>query len=222
MAELKMTKNELRTQQNKLNQLLKYLPTLQLKKALLQAEVSETRQEIYALQEQYDLEFRAVEEYASLFAQKVACDIAFFAKETSIKRRYENIAGAEVPYFDGVTFEPITYDLFDTPVWLEAAIAGLRSISRVKAAIVVTREKLAILEKELRDVSIRVNLFEKILIPRCVQNIKKIKVFLGDQQLAAVSQAKVAKGKILQRKLEHAKLENQRLEDQRLEEDYAY
>ena len=44
--------------------------------------------------------------------------------------------------------------------------------------------------------SIRVNLFEKILIPRALRNIKKIKVFLGDQQLAAVSQAKVAKAKI--------------------------
>ncbi len=56
------------------------------------------------------------------------------------------------------------------------------------------------LEKEWREVSIRVNLFEKVLIPRCQKNIKKIKVFLGDQQLAAVSQAKVAKGKIEENK----------------------
>jgi V/A-type H+-transporting ATPase subunit D len=34
------------------------------------------------------------------------------------------------------------------------------------------------------------------LIPRSTENIKKIRVFLGDQQLAAVSQAKVAKAKI--------------------------
>jgi len=46
------------------------------------------------------------------------------------------------------------------------------------------------------DVAIRVNLFEKILIPRASKNIKKIKVFLGDQQLTAVSQAKAAKAKI--------------------------
>jgi V/A-type H+-transporting ATPase subunit D len=60
----------------------------------------------------------------------------------------------------------------------------------------IGKEKLAALEKELREVSIRVNLFEKILIPRAVSNIKKIKVFLNDQQLEAVSQAKVAKAKI--------------------------
>jgi V/A-type H+-transporting ATPase subunit D len=60
----------------------------------------------------------------------------------------------------------------------------------------VTNEQRQALEKEWREVSIRVNLFEKILIPRAVENIRKIKVFLGDQQLAAVSRAKVAKTKI--------------------------
>ncbi len=56
------------------------------------------------------------------------------------------------------------------------------------------------LEKELREVSIRVNLFEKIMIPRTKANIKKVKIFLGDMQLAAVAQAKVSKRKILERK----------------------
>lgn len=202
MAELKMTKNELRAQQNRLNQLLKYLPTLQLKKALLQAEVATSRQERYALEEKLELEKRAVDEYAALFAQNLPCDVSLFAKITNIKKRYENIAGADVPYFESVTFQPITYDLFETPVWLEGAIMGLRAVSQAKAEILVVLEKLAILEKELREVTIRVNLFEKILIPRAERNIKKIKVFLGDMQLAAVSQAKVAKTKIIERKEE--------------------
>ena len=60
--------------------------------------------------------------------------------------------------------------------------------------------KKKLLEKELNEVSIRVNLFEKIMIPRTEKNIKKIRIFLGDQQLSAVSQAKASKRKILQRK----------------------
>ena len=75
-----------------------------------------------------------------------------------------------------------------------------------KKKIEVVEEKKKILEKELREVSIRVNLFEKILIPRTQGNIKKIKVFLGDQELASVAQAKVAKGKIIKRKEEEALL----------------
>ena len=53
MAEIKLTKNELRSQQNKLNQLEKYLPTLQLKKAMLQIEVNEARLEISKCEEDF-------------------------------------------------------------------------------------------------------------------------------------------------------------------------
>ncbi|MFN0065614.1 MAG: hypothetical protein ACKVOH_05190 [Chlamydiales bacterium] len=51
MAEIKLTKNELRAQQIKLGQLRKYLPTLQLKKAMLQTQVNEVRLEIRRLEE---------------------------------------------------------------------------------------------------------------------------------------------------------------------------
>lgn len=90
----------------------------------------------------------------------------------------------------------------ETPVWLEAAIEGVKALLIVREKIKIAREKKQALEKELREVSIRVNLFEKIMIPRAIQNIKKIKIFLGDQELAAVSQAKVSKRKILQKATE--------------------
>lgn len=201
MAEIKMTKNELRSQQNKLNQLLKYLPTLQLKKALLQAVVVEARNEVARLEDEFHHERHHVEEFAALLTIKSGLDIEQFVKIKNITKHYENIAGAEVPYYEDATFEPLTYDLFDTPVWIESAISGLQNMNRVRAKITVAEEKQRILERELREVTIRVNLFEKILIPRCEANIKKIKVFLGDLQLAAVSQAKVAKAKILERKM---------------------
>ncbi len=43
MSEVKLTKNGLRAEQQKLAQLSKYLPTLQLKKAMLQVQVQEAR-----------------------------------------------------------------------------------------------------------------------------------------------------------------------------------
>ncbi|MCB1119279.1 MAG: hypothetical protein KDK65_04905, partial [Chlamydiia bacterium] len=95
--------------------------------------------------------------------------------------------------------------LFDTPAWVDAAIVNLRSVAEAKAQVIVAKEKKDALEHELREVSIRVNLFEKILIPRANRNIKKIKVFLGDQQLSAVAQAKSAKAKIEKRQLAHEK-----------------
>jgi len=173
---------------------------LQLKKALLQAEVHETRLDMLRLSESMEQMKEQIGEYASVFAARLSIDIFEFVKVTTIEKEYENIAGCDVPIFKGVTFEPLNYDLFDTPVWLEGAIYGLRKLSEIHAKIIVSEEKKKALEKELREVSIRVNLFEKVLIPGCLENIKTIKVFLGDQQLAAVAQAKVAKKKIEQMK----------------------
>lgn len=201
MAELKLTKNELRSQQTKLGQLEKYLPTLQLKKAMLQAEVHDARLEIAKLKEEFENYDQAVKEYAALLTEKISVNLTDAAKVVSILKRYENIAGVEVPYFDGMTFEEFSYDLFETPAWVDGVVIGLRGLAMASAKIAVAREKKEALEKEWREVSIRVNLFEKILIPRALKNIKKIKVFLGDQQLAAVSQAKVAKTKIEEQKL---------------------
>jgi len=196
VAEIKLTKNELRAQQKKLGQLEKYLPTLQLKKAMLQLEVTEARAEIEGLRIEYRKAKNFVDEYSVLLSDHESIDLRDAANIIKVHKRFENIAGVDVPYFDGIDFAEFSYMLFEAPPWVDGAIIGLRKIEESNAAVLVAEEKKAALEKELREVSIRVNLFEKVLIPRAIKNIKKIKVFLGDQELAAVSQAKVAKSKI--------------------------
>lgn len=203
MSEIKFTKNELRNQQVRLGQLQKYLPTLQLKKAMLQAQANEVRAEIHELQTIFSKREEYVRHFSSLFLERVGVDPEEIAHVVNVQKRYENIAGVEIPYFEGATFNNITYNLFETPPWLDSAFRGIREMMESKIKVEIAEEKKRAIEKELREVSIRVNLFEKNLIPRALINIKKIKVFLGDQQLAAVSRAKVAKAKIEAKK--HAK-----------------
>ena len=200
MAEIKLTKNELRAQQTKLSQLQRYLPTLQLKKALLQIEVAQAKGQLEKLEEKYNEKIRHVEEFSALLAKEISCDILSFVKIKNITRRYENIAGCDVPFYEEASFEPVTYDLFDTPIWLELAIDGLREVNKTRAEMIVVKEKTHILEKELKEVTIRVNLFEKILIPTAKQNIQKIRIFLGDAERASIVTAKIAKKKRLQQR----------------------
>lgn len=201
MAEIKLTKNELRSQETKLAQLRRYLPTLKLKKAMLQAEVNDARAEIDGLRGKFHNQKKLVEEFSQLFSEQVGFDFRDVASVQTVHKRYENIAGVDVPYFEGVDFQELQYSLFETPPWLDAAVEGVRSMCSAQVEVEVAEEKKAALERELREVSIRVNLFEKILIPRALQNIRKIRVFLGDQELSAVGQAKVAKEKIERKKL---------------------
>ncbi len=200
MTAIKLTKNELRLQQLKLAQLTKYLPTLQLKKAMLQEEVNKARAEVTQYEQKFTDRRKQVEGFSPLWREQNRVDPKEACKVEAIQRRYENIAGVEIPYFEGVSFHAVSYSLFESPPWLDGAIAGLRNMRRAQVEVLIAQEKKLALEKELRQVTIRVNLFEKIMIPRALENIKKIKVFLGDQQLAAVSQAKAAKGKIIRRK----------------------
>lgn len=205
MAEIKYTKTELRSQQTRYNMLQRYLPTLQLKKALLQLEVNQSDVELEQLMIQFKTFEKKILHYASLLSDKDAFELFPSIKIHEVQKSHENIAGVDIPVFEQLVFEKPTYSLFDTPIWLESGISGLQGLLIVREKIKIMREKKALLMKELREVSIRVNLFEKILIPKTERNIKRIRIFLGDMQLAAVSQAKVSKRKILQRKLEDEK-----------------
>jgi V/A-type H+-transporting ATPase subunit D len=156
--------------------------------------------EITILHEEFAESRIRVEDFAPLLLEKLSCDVMRYADVLRVKKRYENIAGVEIPLFEEVVFRSVDYFLLDTPVWADRAAQLLQEFVVVREKISVAEEKRRALEKELREVSIRVNLFEKVLIPRSVENIKKIRIFLGDQQLAAVAQAKVAKRKISKRK----------------------
>jgi V/A-type H+-transporting ATPase subunit D len=197
---LKLTKTELRSQQTRLSQFRHYLPTLQLKKAMLQFEVMAADMEIGILNNELSSQRAQVEKLSPFLVEKVSINLMECADILHVKKRYENIAGVEIPIFEKVIFRDPEYFLFDTPVWTDRSIEMLRDLVICREKIAITQEKKRALQKELRDVSIRVNLFEKILIPRAKDNISKIRIFLGDQQLAAVAQAKVAKQKILERK----------------------
>ncbi len=199
---LKLTKNELRSQQTRLTQFQRYLPTLQLKKAMLQFEVSLVLLEIEKLQEEFNAIWAQVEAFSPFLVEKVSVNLMLYANILHVKKHYENIAGVEIPIFDKIVFREPEYFLFDTPVWTERATEILRDLVTAREKVSIAQEKKRALEKELREVSIRVNLFEKVLIPRAQENIKKIRIFLGDQQLSAVAQAKVAKRKIMLRKAE--------------------
>lgn len=199
---MKLTKTELRDQQTKLHQLQRYLPTLQLKKAMLQAQANEVRNEIHHLEKEYEKWQSLALSSAPLFQQDLGVAIHSVAKIQHLGKRYENVAGVELPFFESLTFEPVTYSLLSSEPYLDSLIRLVRRAKEAYVKVEIAIEKKEALEKELREVSIRVNLFEKILIPRTEQIINKIKIFLSDQQLAAVARAKVAKKKILESRQE--------------------
>jgi len=195
MAKLKLTKQSIRQEETTLKQLREYLPTLLLKKMMLQFEVNQIKQELVNLREEQQKAHEKVMKF-SLLLTSTEIDLMEYVEVQHVQKKYENIAGVEIPLFEDVLFRLKHFSLFDTPPWMDTAIEEIKQLITFKEKILVIEEKKRALEKDLKDVTIRVNLFEKILIPRTLENIKKIHIFLQDLELAAVCQAKAAKKKI--------------------------
>ena len=112
---------------------------------------------------------------------------------TRINVREGNIAGVPIPVFEGTKFAVASYDLLEKPLWLDAAVVNVKKVLEIDMEARTLAEQQRRLEKELRTTTQRVNLFEKIKIPEARDNIKKIRVYLGDQQTAAVVRGKISK-----------------------------
>jgi V/A-type H+-transporting ATPase subunit D len=201
MDNIKLTKNSLRSQEILFKQLNTYLPTLELKKSLLQIEVNNAKTLVNSLIDEFNIKKEKVLEVSYLLTEDILDEIKKYLEIKHIDKTYENIAGVEIAKFQKLLFEKSDYSLFDTPTWIDPFLENLKNLIIFKEKINIEKEKLRSLQKELKDVSIRVNLFEKILIPKTLKSIKKIKIFLSDQDLAAISQAKIAKLKIEKAKL---------------------
>lgn len=203
MAKVKLTKGELKRQRDSLKQYRHYLPTLLLKKQQLQMKILEAHR-LYAEREKIlNKKLEEIDLWAGLLADS-SIDIRTWVKPQDIFIKTTNIAGANVPVYDDIHFPPAEYDLYTTPFWVDRAIAEMRLMATLLAELKVIQEAIAVLEQELRITTQRVNLFEKVKIPECQENIRQICIYLGDQQANAVGVSKVAKKKIESRDLELA------------------
>ena len=192
MAKIKLTKNELKKQKDSLKMYRRYLPTLVLKKQQLQAEIRTTEIRLRELKDEKAHLDDSFKSWISVFGEK-GIFTPNILKITSIKTTEGNIAGVAIPIFEGAEFEHALYDLVRTPLWLDLAVERLEQVFLLDLEAQVVEEQRKRLDHELRITTQRVNLFEKIKIPETRENIKKIQVYLGDQQTAAVVRGKIAK-----------------------------
>ncbi len=195
MAKIKQTKTELKGQRVALKQFRRYLPTLQLKKQQLQAEVQQIRDAVTANRREQETFHAGISRWSRLLHRDEFSALSELIQPGERVIETRNIAGVDVPGLVKVTFRQEPLDLFATPYWFDAALDTLRTLVELQVKQEVLFEQLKRLEDELRTTSQRVNLFEKVKIPECRENIRGIQIYLGDQQTAAVGRSKIAKRK---------------------------
>lgn len=195
MAKIKLTKGELKRQRDSLKQFQRYLPTLQLKKQQLQLEILQQNTLLHEKQQSLAKKRQTVLGWAGLLGEGQAELKPQLVIEKIITHQ-KNIAGVDIPVFDSLEFAGRDYDLFLAPLWLDLGVAALRELVILKQEILLAEQGVAILRRELRVTTQRVNLFEKVKIPQAQENIRLIKIYIGDQMANAVGRSKIAKRKI--------------------------
>ena len=192
MATIKLTKNELKTQKDALKMYQRYLPTLTLKKQQLQTEIRSIdarAKEVRAKRKALEAEFTR---WIAVFGEEDAFDPSM-VKVTNIRKGTGNIAGVTIPVYEGADFSRGEYDLYSKPLWIDLAADRMEKALSYDLEADVLDEQVRLLTLELRVTTQRVNLFEKVKIPETKANIKRITVYLGDQQVAAVVRGKISK-----------------------------
>lgn len=194
MGKLKLTKNELRKEKDALKRFQRYLPVLLLKKQQLQVEISKIYALLEKLKSQADALRQRIYRWVEVFGEDVGFKGLLSVKEIVTKEG--NIAGVDIPIFDRVEFSEQEYDFMRFPIWVDYGIDAAKETTVLKARQEVLKRQLGLIREELRTTTQRVNLFEKVKIPEAKENIRKINIWLGDQQTAAVVTGKIAKTKI--------------------------
>ena len=193
MAKIKHTKNELKAQRDALRRFERYLPTLLLKKQQLQTEMRTLDQKLSAKTGEVEALRSDMASWVRLFSEPF--DFQSCLTVTDIRISEGNNAGVNLPVLEGVDFSRQVPDLFESPLWVDDALAAVEQLTRLSVEQAVMERQYQLLKEELRTTTQRVNLFEKVKIPECREHIRVIRIFLGDQQTAAVARAKIAKGK---------------------------
>ncbi len=203
MAKIKLTKNEQKKLKDSLKMYTRYLPTLQLKKQQLQMEIRTVEARLAQLRASIESLEAELAPWIAVFAEEEQ-----FRKEAgkpllgikTLKSSQTNIAGVVIPSFDALEFEVEDYDLYSRPLWIDKAIESMKRILSVHAEHSIVQKEKELLTNELRITTQRVNLFEKVKIPQTRAAIKRIGIYLGDQQTAQVVRGKMSKRKVEEQK----------------------
>lgn len=199
MAKLKLSKQSLHHQQEQLKLYKRLLPSLDLKRRQLTMEAQKALEEHAAAVAQIDaLETRIGEELPML------ADESLHLRELVVVKGYklgeQNIVGVRLPVLESLDCRVAEYSPLATPAWFDMLVQRLKDAKTGRLRAEIAARRLDILRLQLRRVTQRVNLFDKILIPTAQRNIQRIRIYLGETERAAVVTSKLAKSKQLQQR----------------------
>jgi V/A-type H+-transporting ATPase subunit D len=194
MAKIAFNKSSLQKVREQMKLYQSLLPSLDLKRRQLTAELSRAKIE-------YEKSSQAVQALMEDVGKKLpmlavpGLDISGLVKVKEVKAREENVVGVRIPVIDEVVCEVAPYSMLVRRHWVDDLVDKLKAMAMVKAKEEAAKIQVERLAVGVRRITQKVNLFEKILIPESKKTIARIQVFLGDGERSSVVRSKISKQK---------------------------
>lgn len=201
MARLALNKSSLARESTQLAEYRRFLPSLELKRLQIMAERAKAKETLARLEGDYEKRFTDLAASLPMIANKHVPLEGLVTLKQAV-RSEQNLSGTILPVLDDIDVETKPYSLLARPHWVDPYVEGMRDLLRLNLERDVARERIAKLVEAEAVISRRVNLFEKVLIPRAERNIKKIRMALADAERDAVVRAKISKRKTAARSAE--------------------
>jgi V/A-type H+-transporting ATPase subunit D len=198
MTRALLNKSVLAQESRKLARCREFLPALDLKRRQLLVELLRERQ--VAREQVADRERilgRLGQQVPMLANEDI--DLEGLAVLDSVQLNEQNVLGCPLPVIESLVVRTAPYSLLAKPHWVDDVARALEAVLRLDVAIDVALERVRRLENASRVVTQRVNLFEKVLIPRSEALIRQIRISLADAERYAAVRGKFAKRAALRR-----------------------
>ncbi|MFC3616774.1 V-type ATP synthase subunit D [Lutimaribacter marinistellae] len=194
MARLQLNKSSLARESDQLKTYERFLPSLDLKRQQLMAARAEAQTEVGVLEaEVAELAQRVGRQVPMLANTDV--DLDDLVRLTDAQLVTESVVGVKLPKLDRVLVEVYGYSTLAKPHWVDVVAELLHRMLEARLRVQVARRRVEILDKAVATITQRVNLFDKVLIPTARANIKKIRIYLSDEEMQAVVRSKLSKRK---------------------------
>ncbi|PLX49820.1 MAG: V-type ATP synthase subunit D [Desulfobulbaceae bacterium] len=189
-----LNKSSLKQQQDQLGLYKQYLPSLDLKRQQFLALVKAEEKRLAELEEGIAALVQEAEGWLPFLANE-GIDLAGLVTMAEVEVGEENHLGVTLPRLDKVRFARQDYSPFRKPLWVDGLARLLEKVGELRVKKELAGRRVALLRAELRTITQRVNLFDKVLIPSAQGHIRTIGIALSDMERAGVVRAKIAKKK---------------------------
>ena len=194
MARLLLSKATLSAQRKQLAAYRRFLPSLEMKRRQLMATVKSYENTLQQQQsEAQQLLLKVTEHYPMLANDRV--EVHQLVQINQVHKQRVNIVGVWIEEISAVEFHCAPISILTKPHWVDGIQRLLQQALELEVRRLQQQQILSTLRAELLKVTQRVNLFDKVLIPEALANIRKIQIYLDDKDREAVITSKIAKNK---------------------------